>query len=81
MVDWHEDAMSILYPDLATYTTSYYHALDAETQEMANELWEQLKIESSVGGSIHTVALIIVVLLAAFLVWRFILKRYRSSHY
>ncbi|MBO5898797.1 MAG: spermidine/putrescine ABC transporter substrate-binding protein [Clostridia bacterium] len=81
MVDWHEDAMNILYPDLSTYTTSYYHALDAETQEMANGLWEQLKIESSVGSSIHTLALIIVIVVAALLLWRFILKKYRSAQY
>ncbi len=81
MEDWHEDAMSILYPDLSTYTTSYYHALDAETQEMANELWEQLKIESSVGSSIHITAIIIVALVAALLLWRFIVKRYRSAQY
>ena len=81
MVDWHEDAMDILYPDLSTYTTSYYHALDAETQEMANGLWEQLKIESSVGSSIHTLALVIVVVVAALLLWHFILKKYRSAQY
>jgi hypothetical protein len=48
---------------------------------MANELWEQLKIESSVGSNIHTIALVIAVLAAAFLLWRFILKKYRASHY
>ena len=81
MEDWHEDAMDILYPDLSTYTVSYYHALDAQTQEMANELWEQLKIESSVGSSIHTVALVIVTVVTALLLWRFILKKYRSAQY
>jgi spermidine/putrescine transport system substrate-binding protein len=81
MQDWHEDAMDILYPDLSTYTVSYYHALDAETQEMANSLWEQLKIESSVGSSIHTLALILVIVAAALLLWRFLLKKYRSAQY
>ena len=81
MADWHEDYAEILYPDLSSLTTIYYHALDGETQAMANELWEQLKIESSVGSNIHTIALVIAVLAAAFLLWRFILKKYRASHY
>jgi spermidine/putrescine transport system substrate-binding protein len=81
MEDWHEDAMSILYPDVEAVPTQYYHMLDTATQSMANELWEQLKIESSVGGTIHTIALIIVILCTAFFLWRFILKKYRMSHY
>ena len=81
MEDWHEDSMSILYPDLSTMTVTYYHALSAETQQISNELWEQLKIESSVGSSIHTVAMVIVVLVAALLLWRFIIKKYRSAQY
>lgn len=81
MEDWHEDAMDILYNDAQSVPTQYYHMLDAETQDMANELWEQLKIESSVGSSIHTIALVIVILCAAFFLWRFILKKYRMSHY
>ena len=80
MEDWHPDAMSILYPDLSTLTTSYYHALDAQTQNIANELWEQLKIESSVGSGIHTLATIIVLATAAWLLWRWIIRRYRSQY-
>jgi spermidine/putrescine transport system substrate-binding protein len=81
MEDWHEDAMTILYPDTASVPTQYYHMLDADTQAISNELWEQLKIESSVGGTIHTIALVIVVLCTAFFLWRFILKKYRTSQY
>ncbi len=81
MEDWHEDAMSILYPDTESVPTQYYEKLDDATQSMANELWEQLKIESSVGDTIHVIALVIVILCAAFFLWRFILKKYRMSHY
>ncbi len=81
MEDWHEDAMSILYYDAESVPTQYYHMLDVDTQNIANELWEQLKIESSVGSSIHTIALVIVILCAAFFLWRFILKKYRTSQY
>ncbi len=80
MEDWHPDAMNILYPDLTTLTTSYYHALDAETQDIANELWEELKIESSVGSNIHTIAAMIVLLTAAWLLWRWLVRRYRSQY-
>lgn len=81
MEEWHEDAMSILYPDLSQLTATYYYALDTETQEIANELWEQLKIESSVGSGIHAVAIVIVSLVAAFLLWILIRKKYRSAQY
>ena len=81
MRDWHEDAMSILYYNAESVPTQYYHMLDVDTQNIANELWEQLKIESSVGSSIHTIALIIVILCTAFFLWRFILKKYRTSQY
>ena len=81
MQDWHEDAMSILYYNAESVPTQYYHVLDVDTQNIANELWEQLKIESSVGSSIHTIALIIVILCTAFFLWRFILKKYRTSQY
>ena len=81
MQDWHEDAMSILYYNAESVPTQYYHMLDVDTQNIANELWEQLKIESSVGSSIHTIALVIVILCAAFFLWRFILKKYRTSQY
>ena len=80
MVDWHEDAMDILYPDLSTLETTPYRALDDSTQEIQNELWESLKIQSSVGNSIHVVALVIVIVCVAFFVWRFIVKRYRSQY-
>jgi hypothetical protein len=73
--------MSILYYNAESVPTQYYHMLDVDTQNIANELWEQLKIESSVGSSIHTIALIIVILCAAFFLWRFILKKYRTSQY
>ncbi|MBR2621871.1 MAG: spermidine/putrescine ABC transporter substrate-binding protein [Clostridia bacterium] len=81
MEDWHEDAMTILYPDTASVPTQYYHMLDAETQAISNELWEQLKIESSVGDTVHVIALVIVVICTAFFLWRFILKKYRTSQY
>ena len=81
MEDWHEDAMDILYNNAQAVPTQYYHMLDAETQDIANELWEQLKIESSVGSFIHIIALVIVILCTAFFLWRFILKKYRMSHY
>ena len=79
--DWHPDARSILYPDTAAMTVSYYHALDAQTQALANDLWEELKIESSVGSGVHLIALIIVVLTAALLLWRFAVRRYRARFY
>lgn len=74
----HEDAFDILYPDSSLFKTTYYHTLDTDTQKMSNELWEQLKIESSVGDGIYTLAQITVIAVALFFLWRWIIQRRRA---
>ena len=78
MEEYHEDAYDILYPDLGALPTSFYRMLDTETQSLQNRLWEELKIESSVGGSIYVIATIILVVLVLFFAWRFAVRKYRE---
>ncbi|MBQ7336879.1 MAG: spermidine/putrescine ABC transporter substrate-binding protein [Clostridia bacterium] len=75
-----ENAYEILYPDLTTLETSSYAMLDVTTQSLQNRLWEELKIESSVGNSIYITASIIIVLLLLLLARHLIIRRYRAWH-
>jgi spermidine/putrescine transport system substrate-binding protein len=78
MAEYHEDAYDILYPDMSTLPTSFYRMLDTQTQSLQNRLWEELKIESSVGGSIYVVATVILIVLALLFAWRFAVHKYRE---
>ncbi len=80
LADIHPDAYDILYPDLSDLYTSYYHALDNTTQQIENELWESLKIESSVGGGIYLLALVIVAAAVALGIVRFAIRRRRAYY-
>ncbi len=73
-----EGAYEILYPDLSTLETQAYAMLDTPTQSLQNRLWEELKIESSVGSSIYTVAMVIIALLLLLLAYHLIVRRYRA---
>ena len=52
--------------------------LDTKTQSLQNRLWEELKIESSVGGSIYVIAAVILIALALLAIWKFAVRRYRA---
>jgi spermidine/putrescine transport system substrate-binding protein len=78
--DYHEDAYDILYPDTEILYLSSYAMLDTDTQALQNRLWEELKIESSVGSNIYVVAMVIVVLLVMLLLYHVFVKHYRSWH-
>ena len=78
--EFREGAYDILYPDLSTLKTQAYAMLRDDTQSLQNRLWEELKIESSVGDSIYTTALIIIALLLIVLVRYIVIRRYRAWH-
>ena len=78
--DFRPGAYDILYPDLTLLDTQAYAMLDAQTQSLQNRLWEELKIESSVGSSIYTVAMIIIALLLLLLARHIAIQRYRAWH-
>ena len=80
MTDIHEDAMEILYPT-ETVETSFYHNLDADTLSAVNELWEQLKIESSVGNGVYIIAGAIIILCAGYFAFLGFRKKKRSKYY
>lgn len=79
MEDVHEDAMDILYGEMSrNVPTQAYLNLSPERLSMLNSLWEELKVESSIGTEIYVLCGVILAALAAFAVWQ-LLKRRRWS--
>ncbi len=81
MNEMHPDAYTILYPENIDFLTSYYENLSNETRDYMNSRWEDLKIESSIGGGIYTTSAVIVIALIAWAVYSAIKKRYRAKFY
>lgn len=76
MAEVHEDAMEILYGDMASSVpTQPYMNLSPEKLEMLNSLWEELKVESSIGVGIYVLCGLIVAALLALLVYHLLKKR------
>ena len=69
----HEDAMEILYG--STVKTQAYLNLSPEKLQMLNDLWEELKVESSIGTGIYVLCGVIVATLIALGVSGFLRKR------
>ena len=79
MEEIHPDIMNILYSEDSPVKTSYYRNLPPEKLTMINELWEELKIESTIGTSIYVICAIILAALIALAVSSIIRKRKRDK--
>ena len=72
----HEDAMEILYGDMATSVkTQAYLNLSDDKLTMLNNLWEELKVESSIGKGIYVLCGVIVAGLVTLAVKSFLRRR------
>jgi spermidine/putrescine transport system substrate-binding protein len=71
----HPDAMGILYNEEANATATAYRNLTPEKRQMLNTLWEELKVESSIGSGIYILCGVILAALAALAIWRVLKKR------
>lgn len=80
MTEVHPDAMEILYPQ-SGINASYYQNLSPEMLEYMNSLWEELKIENSVGAWVYIFAGAIVLVLLALALINTIKKRINSKYY
>ena len=81
MNEIHPDAYDILYPENVEFLTSYFKNQSSETRSYMNNLWEDLKIESSFGGWIYIACAVIVVMLAAWAIFSSIRKKNRAKKY
>ena len=76
MSEVHEDAMDILYGNAAaSVPTQAYMNLSPEGLSMLNELWEELKVESTIGDGIYIGCGVILAALAALAIWQMLKKR------
>lgn len=80
LAELHPDAYDILYTRASEVKTSSYAKLDSDTQALMNSLWEELKVESSVGGGVFLICAILVVVIAAVITVLVIRKKKRSGY-
>ena len=93
MTEVHPDAINILYGDTVSIGSaldsesascvkvSFYENLDQEYLEYENSLWEELKIESSVGGSIFIICYVIIAVIVIGAIVLFIRSKKRKALY
>ncbi|MBQ8432532.1 MAG: spermidine/putrescine ABC transporter substrate-binding protein [Clostridia bacterium] len=76
MSEVHENAMEILYGEMASSVpTQPYMNLTPERLTMLNSLWEELKVESSIGDGIYVCCGLILAALLALLIYHILKKR------
>lgn len=78
MADVHPDAIDILYNSAESIPTQYYKNLNETQLELLNSLWDDLKIESSIGATVYIIAGCIIALLAAVFI-RAAIKRSKNK--
>lgn len=77
--------MALLYPEIdfaAVYGEYAYENLNKETLQTVNDLWEELKIDSStLGKGVYITCAILAVLLVAWAVFSYVMKLRRRRYY
>lgn len=80
-----EDGLALLYPEDLDFAVEYdkncYKNLPPETLALVNSLWEELKIDSSLGAGIYVTCVLIIALLAVWGAYTIIVKKKRSKYY
>ena len=80
MTEIHPDAISILY-DFDMSKMESYHDLSDETRMLMNSLWEDLKIESTIGVAIYVICGVIIAFGLALLVYNIVVKKRRQYYF
>ena len=73
-LNFKDATIGILY-DFDMSKMEFYHDLPTETRMLMNSLWEDLKIESTIGIAIYVICGVIVAFGLALLLYNFIVKR------
>ena len=81
MASIHPDAMDILYNEDNPVKTIFYENLPREKLTMLNGLWEELKIDSSIGNSFYVICGVLVALIFVFALFYVIRKKKRAKYY
>lgn len=81
----HEDAMDILYPADFDFHTEYeqycFRSLDRQTLSMVNGLWEEVKLDDSLGASIYILCILVIVVIAFLIIRHVWIWKKRSKYY
>lgn len=78
--DVHPNAISILY-DFDMDSMEFFFDLPDDTRTLMNDLWEELKIESSIGKAVYIICYVIVAVIVVGAVYYFIRKKKREALY
>lgn len=82
MTDVHPDALEILYGDKVTSVPSQaYLNLSVEKLVLLNDLWEELKVESTIGNGIYICCTVILSAIVVLTVVHTVKKRKRAKYY
>lgn len=76
----HPEAMEILY-DFDMTNMEFYHDLPDETRDLMNSLWEDLKIESTIGTDVYIICAVIIAAVAALGIFGIVRKKRREAYY
>ncbi len=81
MSEVHPDAMDILYNNAETVKATPYMNLSPERLSFVNDLWEELKVESSMGTGVKIICGIIIGAIIVLTVTQTVKKRKRAKFY
>ncbi len=82
MSEVHPDALEILYGEKATSVPSQaYLNLSAERLVLLNDLWEELKVENTIGNGIYVCCGVILAAIVVLTVVHTVKKRRRAKYY
>ena len=82
MTEVHPDALDILYGEKSSSVPSpAYLNLSPEKLVLLNSLWEELKVENTIGNGIYICCGIILAAIVILTVWHTITKRRRAKYY
>ncbi len=81
MEEVHADAMNILYDSADSVPTQPYLNLSPEDLTRLNGLWEELKVESSIGVGIYVLCALILAAIVVIVVYQIIKKRRMARLY
>lgn len=76
----HPDAMDILYSGVGGTPASFFKNLPEDKLVMLNSLWEELKIESSIGIEIYVACAVLLIALAGLVIFMVIRKKRRGNY-
>lgn len=81
----HEDAMNILYPDDFDFHAEYdrycFKNLDRDTLSMVNNLWEEVKLDDSLGATIYILCGLVILAIIGGIVRHVVVWKKRSKYY